>query len=305
MPDYGQPISFGIFLDPSAGDPARTVVLAQLIDRAGFDLIGIQDHPYQHRHFDAMALIGYLLGATENVHIFPDVANLPLRQPAMLAKESVSLDLLSGGRFDLGLGAGAFWDAIRAFGGPVRTPGEAVKATREAIELIRAFWSQPSVRFDGETYHAAGLRPGPKPNREIGIWLGALGPKMLQLTGELADGWVPSMSYIPPAQTLAMHERIDAAAVAAGRDPSAIRRIYNISGEVSPVMEAGIDPSDQLIVGPIGHWVETLARLATDYGFDSFVWGTIPTSAVLDMFMQEIAPAARERVAEIRDSRSR
>ena len=304
MPDYGQPISFGVFLDPSATDPARTVALAQLIDAAGFDLIGIQDHPYQFRHFDAMALIGYLLASTERVRIFPDVANLPLRPPAMLAKESASLDLLSGGRFDLGLGAGAFWDAIQAFGGPVRTPGEAVQATREAIELIRTFWSQRSVRYAGEFYQVAGIRPGPKPAREIGIWLGALGPRMLRLTGELADGWVPSMAYISPTQAIGMQEVIDAAAIEAGRVPSSIRRIYNISGEVSPVLEAGTDLADQQIVGPIAHWIETLTRLATDVGFDSFVWGTVPNEATAGMFMQEIAPAVRERVAQIRSSRS-
>jgi alkanesulfonate monooxygenase SsuD/methylene tetrahydromethanopterin reductase-like flavin-dependent oxidoreductase (luciferase family) len=126
---------------------------------------------------------------------------------------------------------------------------------------------------------------------------------MLRLTGEQADGWIPSMAYVPPAQALSMQAVIDSAAVEAGRDPAAIRRIYNISGEISPVLEAGTDPADQQIVGPIAHWIETLARLATDYGFDSFVWGTVPTGAVLDMFMQEIAPAMRERVEEIRKSR--
>lgn len=303
MPDYGQPLSFGIFLDPSANDPARTIELARLIDAAGFDLIGIQDHPYQPRHFDAMSLIGYLLAATDRVRIFPDVANLPLRPPAMLAKEAATLDLLSGGRFELGLGAGAFWDPIRAMGGPVRTPGEAVLATREAIELIRAFWTQSSVRMQGDIYQAPGLRPGPQPKREIGIWLGALGPKMLRLTGELATGWVPSMAYIAPSQALTMQAVIDEAAVAAGREPSAIRRIYNISGEVSPVLESGSDPGDQQIVGPIGHWVDVLTRLATEYGFDTFVWGTVPNGATLSMFQEEIAPAVRERVAEIRSAR--
>lgn len=97
--------------------------MAHILDDLGYDLIGIQDHPYQSRHFDAMALAGYVLGATEKIRVFPDVANLPLRSPLMLAQEAATLDQLSGGRFELGLGAGAFWDAIRAMGGPVRTPG--------------------------------------------------------------------------------------------------------------------------------------------------------------------------------------
>jgi alkanesulfonate monooxygenase SsuD/methylene tetrahydromethanopterin reductase-like flavin-dependent oxidoreductase (luciferase family) len=85
------------------------------------DLIGIQDHPYQRRFLDTFALIGDLLARTERLRFFPDVANLPLRQPAMLAKAGASLDVMSGGRFELGLGAGAFWEAIAAMGGPARS----------------------------------------------------------------------------------------------------------------------------------------------------------------------------------------
>ncbi|HRA49048.1 MAG TPA: LLM class flavin-dependent oxidoreductase [Thermomicrobiales bacterium] len=303
MTDYGHPISFGIFLDPSASDPGRTLEVAQIIDAAGFDLIGIQDHPYQARHMDAMALTSYLLGKTEQVHIFPDVANLPLRPPLMLAKEAATLHLLSGGRFHLGLGAGAFWDAIGAMDGPVRAPGEAVQATQEAIDLIRAFWTQPSLRMTGEFYGAQGLRPGPKPKRDPGIWLGAIGPRMLRLTGERTDGWVPSMAYVPPVQALVSQGMIDEAAIANDRDPAAIRRIYNVSGEISPVLEAGIDPADTQIIGPIQHWIETLSRLATDFGFDTFVLGITPTAPLLQMVMEEIAPAVRERVQAIRVQR--
>ena len=118
----------------------------------------------------------------------------------MLAKQAATLDQLSGGRFELGLGAGAFWDAIRAMGGPVREPKEALAALREAIALIRDYWSGQTLRHNGEIYQAVGARPGPLPAHDIGIWLGVIGPRALRLTGELADGWVPSMSYVPPAQ---------------------------------------------------------------------------------------------------------
>src|SRR3712207_7877613 len=116
MADYGHDLQFGFFLDPATGDPARTVEVARILDDLGYDLIGIQDHPYQQKHFDALALIGYLLGRTERIRIFPDVANLPLRPPAVLAKQAATLDQLSGGRFELGLGAGGFWEAIVAMG---------------------------------------------------------------------------------------------------------------------------------------------------------------------------------------------
>jgi alkanesulfonate monooxygenase SsuD/methylene tetrahydromethanopterin reductase-like flavin-dependent oxidoreductase (luciferase family) len=303
MADYGHDLQFGFFLDPSTGDPKRTLEIAHILDELGFDLIGIQDHPYQQKHYDAMALITYALAQTEKIRIFPDVANLPLRPPAMLAKQAATLDQLSRGRFELGLGAGAFWEPIRAMGGPVRAPKEALASLREAIEVIRAYWSGQTVRFNGEIYQAMGARPGPVPAHEMGIWLGVLGPRALRLTGEQADGWIPSMSYVPPSQAAQSNAIIDDAARAAGRDPSAIRRIYNIGGDVSPVVEAGTSDDDPQIVGPRDHWVNVLTHLAVDHGFSTFILWGVPTAPRLRMFIEEIAPAVKERVAEVRAGR--
>ena len=300
MPDYGHDLQFGFFLDPSTGDPARTLEIARILDELGFDLIGIQDHPYQQNHFDALALMGVILGGTERIRVFPDVANLPLRPPAMLAKAAATLDQLSSGRFELGLGAGAFWDGVRAMGGPVREPKEALAALREAITVMRDFWSGRTLRHDGEIYQAVGARPGPRPAHEIGIWLGVTGPRALRLTGELADGWVPSMSYVPPAKAVESNRAIDDAARAAGRDPAAIRRIYNIGGDVAPVVEAGGSPDDTQIVGPREHWVEVLTHLAVHHGFSTFILWGVPTAPRLRMFIEEIAPAIKERVAAAR-----
>jgi alkanesulfonate monooxygenase SsuD/methylene tetrahydromethanopterin reductase-like flavin-dependent oxidoreductase (luciferase family) len=222
----------------------------------------------------------------------------------MLAKQAATLDQLSGGRFELGLGAGAFWDAIRAMGGPVRTPGEAIGALREAIGIIRAYLSgQSSIREVGGYYQVVGARPGPMPAHDMELWLGVVGPRTLRLTGELADGWIPSMSYVPPAKAIESNRIIDEAAQAAGRDPSAIRRLYNIGGDVAPLIEAGLSDEDPQIVGPITHWVDVLTHLAVDVGFSTFVLWGVPTAPRLRMFIEEIAPAVRERVAEVRASR--
>ena len=300
MPDYGRDLQFGFFLDPATGDPVRTLEIARTLDELHFDLIGIQDHPYQGQHFDALALIAVILGQTGRIRVFPDVANLPLRPPVMLAKGAATLDQLSGGRFELALGAGAFWDGVRAMGGPVREPGEALAALREAVTLMRAFWTGKTLRHDGEIYQAVGARPGPQPAHEIGIWLGVTGPRALRLTGELADGWVPSMSYVPPAKAVESNRTIDEAALAAGRDPAEIRRIYNIGGDVVPVVEAGGSDDDKQIVGPREHWIEVLTHLAVDHGFSTFVlWGE-PTTPRLRLFIEEIAPAVKERVAQAR-----
>jgi hypothetical protein len=121
---YGRPLAFGVSIVPASADLKLSRALARRADELGLDLIGIQDHPYQWRFLDTWSLIGDLLARTERIRLFPDVANLPLRGPAMIAKQAASLDVLSGGRFELGLGSGAFWEAIEAMGGPVRSGSE-------------------------------------------------------------------------------------------------------------------------------------------------------------------------------------
>src|SRR4051812_28271900 len=186
----------GVSLVPNADDHEKLVELAVAADGAGLDLIGIQDHPYQRRFLDTWVLIADLLARTKRITIFPDVANLPLRPPAMMAKAAMSLDAMSGGRFELGLGAGASWDRIATMSGPRRSPGEGVDALSEAIELIRLAWSeQESVSYGGRYYSVDGFEPGPPPAHPIGVWLGAYKPRMLRLVGEKADGWIPSAFY--------------------------------------------------------------------------------------------------------------
>jgi alkanesulfonate monooxygenase SsuD/methylene tetrahydromethanopterin reductase-like flavin-dependent oxidoreductase (luciferase family) len=291
MADAGLPVRFGWFLVPEAADPPGLVEQVRLAERAGVDLVGIQDHPYQRRFLDTFSLLAALAAATERVGLFPDVASLPLRHPAMLAKAAASIDLLSGGRFELGLGAGSFWDAIVAMGGPRRSPGEAVEALEEAVALLRLLWSdQRSVRFTGHHYRVAGVRPGPAPAHPIGIWVGAYGPRMLRLVGRLADGWVPSASYLPPERLADAQARIDDAAAAAGRDPAAIRRLYNLSGRIGPGGGGFLD-------GPPGQWVEQLLPLVVETGMDTFVLGPSESPASqLQLFAAEVAPALREAV---------
>jgi alkanesulfonate monooxygenase SsuD/methylene tetrahydromethanopterin reductase-like flavin-dependent oxidoreductase (luciferase family) len=283
---------FGLFLTPSAASYPDLVRQAQAVERAGLDLIGIQDHPYQRRFLDTFALIGDLLARTERVTIFPAVANLPLRPPATLAKLAASLDAMSGGRFELGLGAGSFWDAIEAMGGPRRSPGESVDALAEAIEIIRRFWGdERSITYEGRHYRVEGLHPGPPPAHEIGIWVGAYKPRMLALTGRLADGWVPSHGYAPPDQVREMAKRVDQAAEQANRDPRSIRRVYNLSGQIAD------GPVRERLQGPPEHWIETLTGFVLELGFDSFIYSPAEdTIGQIERFAQEVAPGVREAV---------
>jgi alkanesulfonate monooxygenase SsuD/methylene tetrahydromethanopterin reductase-like flavin-dependent oxidoreductase (luciferase family) len=295
--DYGRPIEFGISVVPTAADLVQTRTTVSLADTLGLDLVGIQDHPYQWRFLDTWALMADLLARTTRVRIFPDVANLPMRAPAMIAKEAASLDVLSGGRFELGIGAGAFWEAIQAMGGPSRTPPEAFVAFEEALRIIRLFWSgERTINFAGRFYSVHGLHPGPAPAHHIGIWIGAYKPRMLRLIGRFANGWIPPLlSYAPPEGMPVMQHSIDEAAQAEGRAPRDIRRIYNLPGEITD------GPMRGLLQGPVAHWVETLTHFALDLGFDTFVfWPSTDPVHQTELFAQEIVPAVRTAVERAR-----
>ncbi len=301
MPDYGRPIEFGIFLDPAAAQSATVLDTIALIDELGFDWIGIQDHPYNRAQLDAMTLIGMGLARTQHVRFFPDVATLSMRPPTMLANQAVTLDLLGNGRFELGLGSGAYWDAIAAMGFPRRSPGEAYASMDEAIDILRAaFDGARSVDHDGAIYQVHGWRPGPAPAHRIGIWLGVLGPRALGLTGRKADGWVPSLAYVPPTAARLAMEKIDAAATSAGRNPADIRRVYNIWGGFTDALPTPIDETSGEFSGSPAAWTAFLTHLATSVGFDTFLFGVPSDPALIQLIASEIVPAMREKVGNVR-----
>jgi alkanesulfonate monooxygenase SsuD/methylene tetrahydromethanopterin reductase-like flavin-dependent oxidoreductase (luciferase family) len=302
MTDYGHELEFGYFLVPEADDPYGVLETARLADRLGYDVLAVQDHPYQPAHLDALALLGVILGRTDRIRVLQDVGNLPLRPPAMFAKAAATLDALSGGRFEAGLGAGGYLDAAQAMGAPARTPGQSLEALEEAIVILRAWWSTAGVlRFHGHHYALEGARPGPKPAHPIGIWLGAAKPRALALTGRKADGWAaPLMNYLPPIAAAEAQVVIDGSARAAGRDPRVIRRIYNVPGAFAASAPAPARDTDQSIVGPPEHWAAVLTHLALDLGFGTFILLGPPDPDLLRIFIEDVAPDARERVAAAR-----
>ncbi|TYB95557.1 LLM class flavin-dependent oxidoreductase [Micromonospora sp. WP24] len=297
MTDYGHDLLFGTFATPTVQPVRHAVDLAVVADRAGLDLVTFQDHPYQPRFHDTWTLLSYVAARTERVHLSANVLNLPLRQPAMIARSAASLDLLSGGRFELGIGAGAYWDAIEAMGGPRRSAGQAITALDEAIRIIREVWAADrpgGVRVDGEHYRVNGAKRGPAPAHDVNVWVGAYKPRMLRLTGRMADGWLPSLPYFQngPAELVGMNEQIDEAAAAAGREPAQIRRLLNIGGEFSPTGRS-------LLNGPPEQWAEDLAGLTLEYGVSAFIL-MADDPATIEVFAAEVAPATRELVAEER-----
>ncbi|UNK71349.1 LLM class flavin-dependent oxidoreductase [Microbacterium sp. H1-D42] len=294
MTDYGHDLLFGTFITPTNQVPQHAVQLAQASEAAGLDLATFQDHPYQPGFLDTWTLLSYVAAKTSRIHLSGNVINLPLRGPAVLARAAASLDLLSGGRVELGLGAGGFWDPIVAMGGERLTPGESVTALEEGIDIIRGIWDAGNPErlvVDGKHHQVVGAKRGPAPAHDIGIWLGALKPRMLRLIGRKADGWLPSMGYMKSLDELTdANARIDDAAAGAGRDPRAIRRLVNINGRFAA------ETSQQLLVGPPAQWAEQLAVLALEYGMTGFILAGDDPNAIA-LYGQEVAPAARALVA--------
>lgn len=295
MTDHGHDLSFGAFVTPDAGRHEEVLTLALAAEEAGLDVLTFQDHPYQPDFLDTWTLLSFVAARTQRITLAPNVANVPLRPPAVLARSAAALDILSGGRVELGLGAGYFLDAIASLGGPRRTAGEHVDALDEAITVIRSLWTPgPPVRFEGRHHRLDGARPGPVPAHPIPIWVGAYKRRMLELTARAADAWVPSLPYAPPDTLGDMTRTLDAAARRAGRDPGEIRRIYNITGTFSARGAGYLD-------GPPYRWAEQLTELALTHGMSVFILGP-GNDAIADLrrFAEEVAPAVREMVARER-----
>jgi alkanesulfonate monooxygenase SsuD/methylene tetrahydromethanopterin reductase-like flavin-dependent oxidoreductase (luciferase family) len=294
-------VAFGIAVTPSAADYPRLVEQVLAAESGGLELIGIQDHPYQRRFLDTIPLIADLLARTHRLRFFTDVASLPMRPPTMLAKAAASLDVMSDGRFELGIGAGAFWDAIGGMAGVVRRRGERGAALEEAITIVRAALDvgpeRRVVRAPGPHYPVPGYPPGPPPAHRVEIWVGAMAPRALDIIGRLADGWIPASGTTHIGEFPALAAQIDAAAVGAGRDPRAIRRIVNVYGTLTDGAGGGGQVDGQLH-GPPRHWVATLSRWAVEHRIDAFVyWPPDYSTASIERFAAEVVPAVREIVS--------
>lgn len=295
--DYRHDLLFGTFVTPTNHPVHQAVEQAVIADRAGLDLVTFQDHPYVPKFHDTSTLLAYAAARTERIHLSANVTNLPLRPPAVLARATATLDILSGGRIELGIGAGAFWDGVAGMGGPRRSPGESIEALEEAIAIIRGIWdtSDRSVlTVRGQHYDVHGLKRGPAPAHPVGIWVGAYKPRILRLVGRAADGWLPSIQYLQKGlpELTEMNRHIDDAALAAGREPRDIRRFLNINGQFA-------SQGRGFLQGPPSQWAEELAEVALTYGTSGFILASDQAS-LTQTFAAEVAPAVKELVATVR-----
>jgi len=286
MPDYGHELILGTFVVPQSAWPERPVELALITERAGLDLVTFMDHPHNAGFLDTWTLLSFVAARTERVHLSGYVLNLPSRPPAFLARAAASLDLLSGGRFELGIGPGDYYVGAEnaAMGAPLRSRRESLEALDEAIEIVRGTWDTSSpapLVLEGEHYRVTGAMRGPRPAHDIGIWIPAAGPRGRRLAGRKADGWIAGGLWMHDVdRELAEANRIiDDAAATAGREPRAVRRVFDF--------------------GPAHFSVERLLPLALEHGVSTFILvGDDP--AAIERWGGEVGPALREAVASVR-----
>ena len=300
---------FGISITPYSNNIDAIFKLAKLADESRLDIIGIQDHPYNGSFFDTWTLISALASSTRRIRYFHDVSDLPMRQPAVLAKSVATLDIITKGRIELGLGAGGFWDAIQSWGGTRRTPSEAVEAYVEALQVIRLIWNygkgRGRVSYPGKYYRLENAQVGPSPYHQISIWTGAFGPRMMDVIGRLSDGWVsPLSTYTSNDETKTRQRQIDESAKKNSRSPQSIRRIAQLVGVIDEQERS--DKSEKKpffihekspFVGSVSSWADWLVSSYKDLGLDTFIfWPSVEgdEEAQVRIFAEQVVPKVKE-----------
>ena len=304
---------FGLSVTPYSSNVDNIFKLAKTADDLGLDIIGIQDHPYNGSFFDTWTLISALAASTKRIRYFPDVSDLPMRPPAILAKTAATLDIITKGRIELGLGTGGFWDAIQSWGGSRRTPREAVAAYKEAIQVIRLIWNygkgRSRVSFPGKYYHLENAQAGPSPYHEMNIWTGAVGPRMMNVIGRLTDGWVvPLSTNMSGDEIRTRQEMIDESARKNGRSPQSIRRIAQIVGVIDEREQSEKSEKKPFFlhdrtpfIGSVSHWVDWLTSSYKELGLDTFIfWPSVEGDEEnqVRIFAQQIIPKLRVSLKE-------
>jgi alkanesulfonate monooxygenase SsuD/methylene tetrahydromethanopterin reductase-like flavin-dependent oxidoreductase (luciferase family) len=285
-------LSFGLGL-PAAPEPGYDpVAYGRRAEQLGFDFLSVSDHPADPGGtYEAWTVLSWIAASTSRIRLATRVLGVPYRPPAVVAKMAETFDRLSNGRLILGLGGGYSDDEFRAFGLPVPTAREKVDGLADAIRISRGLWSQPTFSHPGRIHHTVDAAVAPRPDHRIPIWLGTFGNRALALTGQLADGWIPSLGSAPPDQVTVLRDRIVAAAVAAGRTPDELTFAYHL--QVDP--GAGAPEQPWVVSGSVGEIAETLAGFV-GLGFTalSIVPGGPDRAETVELLAERIIPAVRE-----------
>jgi alkanesulfonate monooxygenase SsuD/methylene tetrahydromethanopterin reductase-like flavin-dependent oxidoreductase (luciferase family) len=258
------------------------------IEALGFDSIWVADHfvdPYQPDSpwFESWTLLGALANQTDHVRIGTLVTSFLLRNPAMLARQAITVDHVSNGRLELGLGTGVSWDPVYSMIGIENwSPQERVARFREVVEIVDLCLRNKVTSYEGQYYHLrdAAMNPQPVQQPRPPIIIAAVGPLMLKITARYADAWnfVPGDWNTPPHKmlhrTIRKNKLLDDYCVAIGRDPKTIRRSLLVFGSEARTAFNSVDT------------FETIVRNYQDVGITEFIFYYPFTDEQVPVFTQ-------------------
>jgi alkanesulfonate monooxygenase SsuD/methylene tetrahydromethanopterin reductase-like flavin-dependent oxidoreductase (luciferase family) len=316
---------FGVALSSARRTLPRLVALAQQAERAGLDFVSFQDHLYNPHWVDTWTLLTAVGAQTSRIGLQIATATLPLRYPPVLAKQAMTLDLLTGGRLELGIGSGGpqYADGIRSLGIDPPSGARAVQLVEEAIGVLRALWESgpditsepadqlgriqrnyddyllprdwPAVTLRGTLLHLDEAFRGPAPAHHIPILVGATRPRMAAVAGR-TDGWVVSYGRLSQDELLALHERIDEAAIGAGKNPATLIRQYNLFGTIGLPGSAHLGPRPGF-AGTAAEFAELMVRCCTADRMTAINYWPGDDPEQLSVYATEVVPRVRKLLA--------
>jgi alkanesulfonate monooxygenase SsuD/methylene tetrahydromethanopterin reductase-like flavin-dependent oxidoreductase (luciferase family) len=290
----GRELRFGICTDQNL--PFETLVERwQYFERLGFDSVWDCDHFNQPSrpdgpYFESWTLLAALAARTTRIRVGVLVSSNTFRHPALVAQQAVTLDHVSNGRLELGLGAGWFVPEHERFGLPFPPPGERVSRFREAVEILDSLLRHEATTFEGRYYRLteASVRPAPLQKPRPPLTLGAHRPRMLRICAEYADSW---NSFGTVEEMRERNELLDQACGAVGREPREIRRSFY--GWASQMKAQGLpDPwqSTAAFEDVVGRYLAV--------GIDEFVIDQPRPEqfGVLEQVVTDVLPALRRAI---------
>ncbi len=302
-----QPVRFGVHVGPQQCTMPELRNVWRTAEDLGFDWVSVWDHfypapsPEDGDCFEAVACHAALAATTERVRVGSLVYSAGYRHPAVLANAAATIDHISNGRLEMGMGAGWHKGEYDAYGIPFEGPGTRLRRMAEAIQVIRLLWTQDVTTFDGEFFHLKDARCNPKPIQSPPrIWVGASGEKQgLALAGKHGDAWnVPFVSAAefarkreivlgnaPDPSSFVTGANVGYVQAAPGKEDEALaERFGPIASFVRPGILLG---SGQSIVDQVGAYVDAGAS-----------WVILALRAPFDLdalaaFAQDVVPAFR------------
>ena len=286
------PLRFGF--NPRGFSFDQTVALTRVAEEAGFGVVAFSDRPPEN-NLEGWTMAVAVGALTPRIRLTHSTLNIPFRNPGMLAKMAASLDVITGGRVELTLGAGGQEPHYRAYGIPFGSPGERFTDLKDAVAIMRGMWAGEPFTYQGRQHQVAEARTEPRPVQgAIPIIIGAGGPRMLRYTGAVADGWIKNGGWPASLEEYAgLLSLLEEGAERAGRDPRTVRRVLNGSAVIGEGdVAAPIPESARSRGGLLGTPEQILETIATyaEAGVDEFHISFPPaeTEEQLRQFGQEV-----------------